>query len=85
MLAERCQKSGMPFVIGACQPDPTIMLERARRSALLDPIAIQVILPDWWPVTDEEAVDFLKRAADTANGSSNQGELDTKRSADRRF
>ncbi|OHV18723.1 dihydrodipicolinate synthase family protein [Rhizobium sp. RMa-01] len=68
MLAERCQASSMPFVIGACQPDPRIMLNRVRRAAALDPRAIQVILPDWWPLTDAEAVDFLKRAADVACG-----------------
>ncbi|MFS8110580.1 dihydrodipicolinate synthase family protein [Rhizobium jaguaris] len=68
MLAERCAKAGMNFVIGACQPDARIMLERVRRAALLKPLAIQVILPDWWPVTDQEATDFLKRAVDAANG-----------------
>jgi len=68
MLAERCTKAGMNFVIGACQPDARIMLERVRRSTLLKPLAIQVILPDWWPVTDEEAIDFLKRAVDVGNG-----------------
>ncbi|MBB2753888.1 UNVERIFIED_ORG: dihydrodipicolinate synthase/N-acetylneuraminate lyase [Rhizobium aethiopicum] len=68
MLAERCQASSMPFVIGACQPDPRIMLNRVRRAAALDPRAIQVILPDWWPLTDAEAVDFLKRATDVACG-----------------
>ncbi|PSH68807.1 dihydrodipicolinate synthase family protein [Phyllobacterium brassicacearum] len=68
MLAERCQKAGMPFIIGACQPDPAIMLNRVRRAAVLQPAAIQVILPDWWPVTNEEAIDFLNRASDTANG-----------------
>ena len=68
MLAERCRKAGMPFVIGACQPDPTIMLNRVRRAATLGPAAIQVILPDWWPLTDEEAIDFLNRASGIANG-----------------
>ncbi|ANM14943.1 MULTISPECIES: dihydrodipicolinate synthase family protein [unclassified Rhizobium] len=68
MLAGRCKASSMPFVIGACQPDPLIMLNRVRRAAALDPRAIQVILPDWWPLTDAEAVDFLKRAADVACG-----------------
>ncbi|MBY3181968.1 dihydrodipicolinate synthase family protein [Rhizobium laguerreae] len=68
MLAERCKASSMPFVIGACQPDPLIMLNRVRRAAVLDPRAIQVILPDWWPLTDAEAVDFLKRAAEAADG-----------------
>jgi dihydrodipicolinate synthase/N-acetylneuraminate lyase len=68
MLAERCKVSSMPFVIGACQPDPLIMLNRVRRAAALDPRAIQVILPDWWPLNDAEAVDFLKRAAEAADG-----------------
>ncbi|MDR9759712.1 dihydrodipicolinate synthase family protein [Rhizobium redzepovicii] len=68
MLAERCKASSTPFVIGACQPDPRIMLDRLRRAAVLDPRAIQVILPDWWPLTDAEAVDFLKRAAEAAGG-----------------
>ncbi|WP_457298847.1 dihydrodipicolinate synthase family protein [Phyllobacterium sp. P5_D12] len=68
MLAERCRKTGMPFVIGACQPDPMIMLNRVRRAASLTPAAIQVILPDWWPLTDEEAIDYLNRASGIANG-----------------
>jgi len=68
MLAERCRKMGMPFVIGACQPDPAIMLNRVRRAAALAPAAIQVILPDWWPLTDEEAIDYLNRASGIANG-----------------
>ncbi|MGR9438248.1 dihydrodipicolinate synthase family protein (plasmid) [Rhizobium leguminosarum] len=68
VLAERCKASSMPFVIGACQPDPLIMLNRARRAAALDPRGIQVILPDWWPLNDDEAVDFLKRAAEVADG-----------------
>ena len=67
MLAERCRKAGMPFVIGASQPDPTIMLNRVRRAASLGPAAIQVILPDWWPLTDEEAMDYLNRASEIAN------------------
>lgn len=68
MLAERCRKAGMPFIVGACQPDPTIMLNRVRRAASLGPAAIQVILPDWWPLTDEEAIDYLNRASGIANG-----------------
>ena len=68
MLAERCRRAGMPFVIGACQPDPTIMLNRVRRAASLKPAAIQVILPDWWPLTNGEAIDYLNRASGIANG-----------------
>lgn len=68
MLAGRCKASSTPFVIGACQPDPSIMLNRVRRAASLDPRAIQVILPDWWPLTNAEAIDFLNGAANAADG-----------------
>jgi dihydrodipicolinate synthase/N-acetylneuraminate lyase len=67
-LAERCEKAGMPFVIGACQTDPRISMSRIARSVPLAPLAIQVILPDWWPVGDQEAADFLARAAEAAAG-----------------
>lgn len=66
VLAEKCRAAGMAFIIGACQPDPRISLERVRRAAPLRPEAIQVILPDWWPVTQPEATDFLQLAAEAA-------------------
>lgn len=68
LLAERCRAAAMPFVIGACQPDPRLSLDRVRRAATLAPAGIQVILPDWWPVSDREAVTFLRMAADAADG-----------------
>jgi dihydrodipicolinate synthase/N-acetylneuraminate lyase len=64
LLAERC--GALPFVIGACQPDPSIARERVARAQALGPAAIQVILPDWWPLTDPEAIDFLGLMADSA-------------------
>lgn len=66
LLAERCSPSKTPFVIGACQPDPRLALDRLRRAVEHAPDGIQVILPDWWPVTDPEAVDFLQMAAEAA-------------------
>jgi dihydrodipicolinate synthase/N-acetylneuraminate lyase len=68
LLADRCTAAGIPFVIGACHPDPSVSCNRIRRAARLAPDAIQVILPDWVPVTDSEAVDFLTMAADAASG-----------------
>ena len=68
LLATACRPAGMPFVIGACQPDPTLALARVRKAAALGPDGIQVILPDWWPVSDAEAVDFLGMAAEAAAG-----------------
>lgn len=67
MLAERCGAGDMAFVIGACQPDPTVSLARVRRAAALHPAAIQVILPDWVPVTEPEATIFLEMAAEAAS------------------
>lgn len=66
LLADRCRAAAMPFIIGACQPDPRLSLERVRRAGALQPQAIQVILPDWWPVTPTEATDFLQLATGAA-------------------
>lgn len=69
LLADRCSRAGMPFVIGACQPDPALACERVARAAALRPAGLQVILPDWWPVNDAEATDFLSMVADRADGT----------------
>jgi dihydrodipicolinate synthase/N-acetylneuraminate lyase len=66
LLAERCRAAGMPFVIGACQPDPSLARERVKLARDLGPAAIQVVLPDWWPVTEPEALDFLALMAEAA-------------------
>lgn len=66
LLADKCSKAHMPFVIGACQPDPSLACERVARAAALGPAAIQVILPDWWPVRNDEATEFLAMAAEPA-------------------
>ena len=66
LLAQSCRAAGMPFVIGACQPDPRLALDRVRRAAALAPDGIQVILPDWWPLSNAEAIDFLAMAAEAA-------------------
>ena len=58
--------AGKPFQIGASHPSAQLQLERVRRAAALDPGAIQVILPDWLPLNDREALAFLRRVADTA-------------------
>lgn len=66
LLAEKCRAAGMPFVIGACQPDPSLARERVKLARGLGPAAIQVVLPDWWPVTEPEALDFLELMVDAA-------------------
>lgn len=67
-LAARCATSDMPFQIGVSHMSAQVSLDRLRRSVALAPSAFQVILPDWLPVHDIEAVDFLKQMAEAAKG-----------------
>lgn len=67
-LAERCEAAGMPFQIGVSHMSARISLERLRYAVQLAPSAVQVILPDWFPVTDDEAIRFLRRMGETADG-----------------
>jgi 4-hydroxy-tetrahydrodipicolinate synthase len=67
-LAERCNAAGMPFQIGVSHMSAQISRERLRRVVALAPGAVQVILPDWFPVTEDEAVTFLEGMAEVANG-----------------
>lgn len=67
-LAEKCNAAGMPFQIGVNHMSAQISRERLRRVVPLTPSAVQVILPDWFPVTEDEAVAFLDGMAEVANG-----------------
>src|SRR5690349_7461995 len=67
MLAEKCSTAGKPFQIGASHPSPQVSLERLRRARQWHPGAIQVILPDWFPVSLGEARVFLERMAEAAD------------------
>ncbi len=66
LLSEKCRKSNIPFQLGVSHPFAQQSLERLKRAVHLCPLAVQVILPDWFPVTNDEAVDFLQRMADAA-------------------
>ena len=67
-LAGKCNAAGMPFQIGASHMSAQISRERLRRAVPLAPGAVQVILPDWFPVTGDEAAAFLEGMAETAGG-----------------
>jgi dihydrodipicolinate synthase/N-acetylneuraminate lyase len=67
-LAEKCDAAGMPFQIGASHMSAQLSRERLRRIVPLAPAAVQVILPDWFPVTEAEAVAFLEQMAEVAAG-----------------
>lgn len=70
MLAGKCENSGIPFQIGVSHMSPQISLERLKRIKHLKPGAIQLILPDWFPVSLEEAINFLQKMESEADGIS---------------
>lgn len=67
-LAGKCNEAGMSFQIGVSHMSAQISRERLRRIVPLAPGAVQVILPDWFPVTEDEAVAFLEGMAEVAGG-----------------
>lgn len=68
LLAEKCEAAGTAFQIGISHPCAQESLARLLLVRDLKPGAVQVILPDWFPVNDREAVRFLATMADNAAG-----------------
>jgi len=66
MLAEKCSAAGMLFQVGCSHMSPKISLERLKRTIEWQPGAVQVILPDWFPPTMNEVIDFLKKMQEAA-------------------
>ena len=63
LLAEKCERHALPFQIGLSQPSAQLARERLRRTRALRPAAFQVTLPDWFPPTLPEILDFLATMA----------------------
>lgn len=68
LLASKCHQAGVHFQIGVSHMSPQISLQRLRAIRHLEPSAVQVILPDWFPVSLEEAVIFLQTMEQEAGG-----------------
>ncbi|WP_346318425.1 dihydrodipicolinate synthase family protein [Chitinophaga sp. YIM B06452] len=66
LLAEKCNSAGMPFQVGCSHMSPQISLERLKRAIALQPSAIQVILPDWFPPKMDEIIAFLRKMEEAA-------------------
>jgi dihydrodipicolinate synthase/N-acetylneuraminate lyase len=66
MLAAKCIAADMPFQIGCSHMSPQISFERLKRAISLKPGAVQIILPDWFPLTINEVMHFLEKMAITA-------------------
>lgn len=66
LMAQMCESVGMPFEIDATSTSAQHCLQRVEIAANLHPAAIQVILPDWYPLSDAEVLLFLNRVAEVA-------------------
>lgn len=64
--ASAARAAGLPFQIGAAHPLPQGALARIAFAATLEPVAIQVTLPDWTPIDGATAIRFLARCAGIA-------------------
>ncbi|EGU33523.1 dihydrodipicolinate synthetase [Vibrio ichthyoenteri ATCC 700023] len=68
LLAQKCHQAGMAFQIGASHCHPQAALERVKFAATLNPTAIQVILPDWFPCSLAVAKVFMHKVEQVAQG-----------------
>jgi dihydrodipicolinate synthase/N-acetylneuraminate lyase len=67
LVAQKCKRAGAAFQIGASHMSGQACLSRIRRARLLAPVAIQVVLPDWLPLSPVEvraAVEQMVTVAD---------------------
>ena len=63
LLSDKCERAGIPYQIGVSHPSAQESRERLRMIRHLHPGAVQVILPDWFPIDDAGAVRFLLEMA----------------------
>jgi 4-hydroxy-tetrahydrodipicolinate synthase len=66
VLARGCEAAGLPYQIGASHPFPQESLELIKVARDLAPAAIQVILPDWFPINRDATLRYLEKASKTA-------------------
>ncbi len=66
LLAERCEKARMPFQIGVSHTSAQTSLARLKRALQWKPSALQFILPDWYPLSDDEILMFVEGMAEAA-------------------
>lgn len=66
ILSSHCEKAGVAYQIGVSHPCAQESLARLKAIRHLQPGAVQIILPDWFPVNDEAALSFVTRMAEEA-------------------
>jgi dihydrodipicolinate synthase/N-acetylneuraminate lyase len=68
LLSSLCEEAGTAFQIGASHMDWNVMASRIKTAVKYRPGAIQIILPDWFPMSDAEIAGFLEQALELAGG-----------------
>jgi 4-hydroxy-tetrahydrodipicolinate synthase len=66
ILAQKCTAASLPYQIGCSHTNPLVSLKRVKRAKAFAPGALQIILPDWFPPTLAEVVDYLQVMAKAA-------------------
>ncbi len=66
LVATKARNAGAAFQIGASHMSGQVCLSRIRRARTLAPAAIQVVLPDWLPLSPVEVHSALERMAAAA-------------------
>ncbi|WP_028922511.1 dihydrodipicolinate synthase family protein [Pseudonocardia acaciae] len=69
LVAAACTAAGVPFQLGASHPSGQLSLERIARAVRLGPAAVQVILPDWLPLGEDEVLAAVARMAEVTDGT----------------
>jgi dihydrodipicolinate synthase/N-acetylneuraminate lyase len=67
LVAQRCSDHGVRFQVGASHMSGQVCLSRIARARALQPCAVQVILPDWLPLSWSETLRTLERMAEAAD------------------
>lgn len=67
LVARICHACGLSFQIGVSHTGAQTTLDRIARAKDLGPTAFQIILPDWVPLSNEEAIRYLARIAEEAS------------------
>lgn len=66
IVAEHASRAGLRFQLGAGHMSGRLSLDRIRRATYYRPDAIQLILPDWVPLSADEAEAAVRRMAAAA-------------------
>jgi dihydrodipicolinate synthase/N-acetylneuraminate lyase len=69
LVAQMAKRAGVAFQIGASHMSGQVSLSRIRRARALGPTAIQIILPDWLPLSPNEVEHALERMLEAAGGT----------------